>query len=238
MRTLSLIGIAVLLCMLTTAAFAYPNLQAATGIVGLPNAYIAPTTPAVAADVLFFNSAAVNVRALTGIGNDFEVGVFSTIGTNTGLGVSAKYLTPIKWFRANWALGGNLVGGTEQESGGNLYFVATRPFGVNANCSSGFWGTIGLLYTSLGTNTVSPFLGAQWAIARRTELDAEYGFQTVSDTNALASVALRYLFSPQFVGEIGFTNSNGFTTNGHNDNDSNSHKFFLGGSYTFGGNPR
>ncbi len=221
MTSVRALGVAAAL-LLAAAAFAYPNLNAATGIMAVPTAYVtAPGSFSAAADVLFLDSTTVALRGLVGITPRLEAGGLATFGEDTGIGISAKYQVPGSLGSFAVAFGGTFTAANHDHNGSQFYLVGSRPFSTGA--AAHLVGTIGLSFTDqTNSSVVRPFLGAQLGFPGNTELAAEFVSEAGNVfNNSVLSLVLRRQISPTFSGEIGFTNSTGFS--GTND-----HGLFLG----------
>lgn len=223
----SLVAVALMLAC-ASAAFAYPNLNALTGIVAVPNAYVQP--PCVltgAADVLFLDTTTLNVRALYGISSRFEAGALVVFGNDTGVGVSAKYSFGVLPGEIAWAVGGSVVGASNDTNGTQFFVVATKSFPANNVIGCQIIGTLGVNFANVDDSSTLPFVGVQVAAGPRTEIGAEFEFgSSGAFNNPIASLVVRHQMSSRLVGEVGFTNANGFT--GEDD-----YGPFIGAGYNF-----
>ena len=76
---------------LATAASAYPNFNATTGIIAVPTAFTVGSGAFIgAADVLFADDLTLNARAIYGVTDRLELGASLTAGTDTAFGVTGS----------------------------------------------------------------------------------------------------------------------------------------------------
>ena len=207
---------------LATASLAYPSFNGATGNVSTPNALIqADGAFFAAADVIFFDDAEVNARAVLGLTDNLEVGAVLTLGDNTGFGVSGKYRLPMTAADAAWALGLQFADSDESGSGFQAYIVASRTL-TGAGEGMDLLGTLGVTFTDFeDVSGVRPFVGAQLMLPQDFEILGEFALEAGDLGDSIFSFAVRKQFSPTLGGEIGITNARGFLA----DADSS---FFLG----------
>ena len=207
----SLVVVTVLLAC-AGAAFAYPNLNGLTGIVAVPNAYLQDErTLSAAADVLFLDTTTLNVRALYGLSNRFEVGALAVFAEDTGVGASLKYQFGQIPGDIMWAAGISVNGVTHGNSGTQIFVVGTKAFPVKQVTGCQVLGSVGINFTNVEDTDTQLFVGAQVGIASGTELGGEYEFSASSPfDHPIVSLVVRHQFGERFVGEAGFTNANGF----------------------------
>lgn len=200
---------------LATAGLAYPNFNGATGIISVPNAMI-QTNGAFfgAADVIFFDDAEINARAVLGLTSNLEVGAVLSLGDNTGFGVSGKYRLPMTAGTAAWALGLQFADSNDSGSGFQVYVVASRAL-TGTGTGMDLLGTLGATFTDFeDTSGFRPFIGAQLMLPQAFEIDGEFELETGDFTDSVFSLGVRKQFSPRFGGEIGLTNARGFLAEG------------------------
>lgn len=233
MRVRLAFGMAAALMVLATAAFAYPNLSATTGLIGLPNANIAPAGSLVgAADVLFFDDSIVNARAVLGLSSRWEAGAGAVIGDDNGLILNAKYQLAPRPAGFTWATGLSYLTTDDSGNGFNFYFVGTRPFTQAAPEGTQLVGSLGVSLTDVDdASFIRPFVGGQLQFGPRSELGAEFQLEIEDISTSISSLYYRHTFSPNFAGQLGVTNANGFV--GQDD-----HNFFVGASLGFAGTGR
>jgi len=228
MRVRFVFALAAALTLLSTAVFAYPNLSATTGLIGVPNAnVVTPGDFVGAADLLFFDDTFVNARAVLGLSDRLEAGAGVVIGDDTGLLLNAKYQLPIRPAGFTWAAGASYQTADDSGNGYQLYFVGTRALPITTEANPLF-GTIGLTFTDISdTSAIRPFVGAQLQLGNG-ELGGEFEFESGDFDRSISSIYYRQSLSPRLAGQIGFTNANGFVA----DDD---HHFFLGAALSFAG---
>ncbi|HEY3376654.1 MAG TPA: hypothetical protein VGL77_04085 [Armatimonadota bacterium] len=211
-----------------TAVSAYPNLNATTGLVGLPTATeVAPGTLVLAADGLFFDRTLVDGRVVYGVTDRIEVGGGVVVGNHTGILANAKYRLPFTPFGFTTAVGAAFASETDSRDGTQLYFVGTIPLASIAPSGTRIMGTLGVDYTNFdGDSGLRPFAGAQLFLGSRSELGAEYGVGTGSLGKPVSSIYWRQLLTPQWSGQVGFTNIDRFVGR-------DTHDVFVGLSYLY-----
>lgn len=221
-------GMTTVLMIWASTVFAYPNLNATTGLIGVPNSHIvAPGEITGAVDAVFFDDSFLNVRGVFGLTPQLEGGVAAILGDNSGVALNAKYQFGAKPAGFTWAFGATVIAADEPGDGWQAYIVGTQPLALGGTAGSQLYGTVGLNFTSLDhASAVRPFLGAQWLLAPRYEIGGELMFGSGDLDESISSLYLRHTFNPQLSGQIGFTNANGFI--GRHDHD-----LFLGVAYTF-----
>ncbi|MHB9130895.1 MAG: hypothetical protein ACYDBB_07365 [Armatimonadota bacterium] len=219
---------------LACVAYAYPTLTGPTGIVSRPNAMVAPNMAfVVAADYYATDPSTIPVRALYGIGDTFEVGAaYISNSDSNALGLNAKYKLPVTFLMSSWALGAQYLDFDDFDFQlTEVYLAGTHSFGNVGGF--GLNGTAGVNWTQAkdgdSVDAIRLFLGLEAMFANNLTVAAE--FQTEDndlDDDAIMSIVARYPFSPNWVGQAGFTNSLGpIGTDEHN--------FFIGAAYVFGG---
>lgn len=221
-------GMAVALLASATAVFAYPNLNATTGLIGVPNAYVVPSGSLVgAADGLFFDDTLLNVRALWGLSNKLEAGVGGVFGNGSGLILNAKYRF------AGTVSGFNVAAGAGYQSadvgnGFQVYAVGTAPI-INPERGMRLLGSLGVNFTDMeDASAIRPFVGAELLLSPRTEIGGEFMLEAGDFDNSISSLYIRQRFTSRWAAQAGFTNANGFV--GQDDHD-----FFVGAAYTLSG---
>jgi hypothetical protein len=231
MRRQLLVGVATALLALANTVIAYPNLNATTGLIGVPTAnVVAPKTLAGAADIVFFDDTVLNVRAIYGITDRFEGGVGVVMGDDSGLILNAKYLLPTTLAKFNWSAGLSYMTADDPGDGFQLYFVGTRAFPSAAPAGTRLLGTLGLSFTNMDdTSALRPFVGGQLLFNPQSELGVEFELEAGDFDESIFSLYYRRQFNSQWAGQIGFTNANGFV--GKDD-----HSLFIGAAYSFAGN--
>jgi hypothetical protein len=210
------------------AAFAYPSLVGPTGGANLPVANVAAEGQwSIAVD--YFNQssdglgAAMPVRVLYGIGNNFEVGAMYTFqdGDFVSLdvwGLNAKYLTPLTFGGFNWSVGALYEKFNDFDfSAIQGYFVGTRVLSEGTESSPAVRGTVGINWTQVDatfdevsekTDAFRPFLDLDVAFKGGANVTAEYQFENDDfDSKALASLVVRYPFTPNWSAQIGLSNA-------------------------------
>jgi hypothetical protein len=215
--------------MLAAAGFAYPNVNATTGIFGVPNALTVPNgTLDGAADILFVDSTTVNARAVLGLTGRFEVGAGVTAGDNTGVGITGKYRLPILPQLGTVALGLSFADINDTGSGYQLFGVATKALTGATSTDMRLLGTLGVTFTNFEDRSgILPFVGAQLQLPQNFEIAGEFELEAGDFDESITSLLLRKQVTDRIGGEIGFTNATGFL--GTSDHD-----LFLGLSYAFG----
>jgi|GEM_PF-1071664 len=207
---------------LTTIALAYPNFNATTGIIGVPNGLIQEQGALFgAADVVFLDNSLVNVRAVYGLTENLEVGAVLNLGDNTAFGVSGKYRLPVSPTAGMWALGLSFADTDEGGSGFQAFIAASRTL-TGDTTDMNLLGTLGATFTDFeDTSGFRPFIGAQLMLPNDFEIGAEIELESGDLGDSIISVVLRKQFSSTIGGEIGLTNASAFF--GGPDHD-----FFLG----------
>ena len=147
---------------LATAGLAYPNFNASTGIIGVPNALIQANGAFFgAADVIFFDDTTLNARAVLGLTNNLEVGAVLNLGENTAFGVSAKYRLPVVPTAGAWAVGVSFADTGDGGSGVQGFVVASRTL-TGGMTNLDLLGTLGATFTDFeNASGFRPFVGAQ-----------------------------------------------------------------------------
>ena len=206
------------------AAIAYPNFNATTGLVGVPNANIvAPGAIDGAADLVFFDDTFVNVRGVIGLSPRLEGGIGGVIGHDSGVLLNLKYQFASRPAGFTTAFGTSFVSASDSGSGWQAYLVGTQQL-----APGGIYGTLGVSFTNLDhASAIRPFVGAQWVLGGGTEVGGEFELESGSLGRSVSSLYLRHLFTPRLSGQIGFTNANGFVGN-------RNHDLFVGASLAFG----
>jgi len=215
------------------AAYAYPTLTGPTGLATIPTAAVAAAGQLqVAADYYDAEGdSAIPIRALYGIGENFEVGLgYWMQDDNDGFMLNAKYLTPLTFGDMAWAAGAQYIDLDAMDTILQAYFVGTKQFSEAGEGTPGFSGSIGFNWTDVDAADDSAFrffVGGELAFANNLTVNAE--FQTKDDdieADSLWSIGVRYPFTEALTGQLGYTNGPivGF-------DDSN---FFLGLNYGFG----
>lgn len=230
MKHLLALGVAALL-VCASVGMAYPNLNAATGILSVPNGYtVANGAFSGAADILFHDDTTLNTRAIVGLSNQLEAGAAVILGDDTALGISAKYRLPVTGTSA-WALGLSFITSNDNGSGTQAYIAASRSLTGTATPGVNLLGTLGASFTDLdNTSGFRPFIGGQLLLPKAFEIDAEFELESGDFNESISSLSVRKSFNPRLSGEFGFTNAVGFVATG-------SHDFFMGLSYNFAKSP-
>lgn len=200
-----------------TAALAYPNFNATTGIIGVPNALIQTNGSFFgAADVIFYNNTTLNARAVLGLTSNLEAGAVLDLDSGTAFGISAKYRVPMA-ATGDWAVGLSFADTDEQGSGFQFFAVTSRTLtGTMTNLD--LLGTLGVTFTDFEHSTgVRPFIGAQLMLPQAFEIDGEFELESSDFGDSIFSMAVRKQFSPRYGGELGFTNASSFF--GQKDHD-------------------
>jgi len=207
---------------LTSIALAYPNFNATTGIVGVPNGLIqAEGAFFGAADIVFLDDTLVNARAVYGLTDNLEVGAVLNLGNNTAFGVSGKYRLPVSPSAGSWALGLSFADTDEGGSGFQAFIAASRSLTGNMT-DMNVLGTLGATFTDFDeASGFRPFVGAQLMLPNDFEIGGEFEIESDDFGDSIISVVLRKQFSPTMGAEIGLTNASAFF--GGPDTD-----FFLG----------
>lgn len=226
MRKWLLLGIAAALMAWATTGFAYPNLNATTGLIGVPNAHVVEAGQLVgAADLIFLDDTTFNIRAIYGLTERLEGGIALVSGSDDGVALNAKYQLPINPLGFTWATGLTYITADDAGSGFQLYFAGTKPLGTPEGAA--LYGTLGLTFTDLEELTaLRPFAGVQWLLAANTEVGAEFELEAGDFSESILSVYLRQRLGNNLSGQIGITNANGFA--GTRDHD-----LFVGASLAF-----
>lgn len=211
---------------LATVGFAYPNVNATTGIFGVPNALTAPSgTLDGAADILFFDTTTINARAVLGVTGNLEVGAGITGGDNTAIGITGKYRLPTTSSLGTLAIGLSFADVHHTGSGYQAFVVATRPIG--ATTGNRLLGTAGVTLTNFEhTSGILPFVGAQLQIPGNWEIDGEFELKTSHFSKSLSSILVRKQINDRIGAEAGFSNASGFL-------GAANHDFFVGATYAF-----
>ena len=206
------------------AVCAYPSLLGPTGGANLPVANVAAEGQwSVAVD--YFNQssdgvdAAIPVRVLYGIGNNFEVGAMYTLQNTDGSdsldtwGINGKFLTASVLGGFNWSVGGVYENISDIDlTAFQAYLVGTRVLVEGTETSPAIRGTVGLNWTKVDyddgdTDAFRPFVNVDLGFKGGTNVTAEYQFKNSDiDDDALASIVIRHPFTPNWSGQIGFTN--------------------------------
>jgi hypothetical protein len=212
---------------MTTAAWAYPNLNATSGILAVPTAVVVPAGDTQwAGDVLFQDDTTINGRVTYGLTDRLEVGAGVIIDGDTVVGLNAKYRLPGDIGGFTWAAGATLITGSDVDDGFQIYAAGTRPIPWGSASGMALLGTIGVNFTDIDTaSAVRPFIGAQLQLGTGTEIGAEFVFETGDFNESISSLLLRHRFNDFISGQVGFTNAFGFT--GTQDHD-----IFLGVAFT------
>ena len=222
-------GVALVLAFASLRIWAYPNLNATTGILAVPTAEVVRArTISWAGDVLFFDDTTLNARAIYGLTDRLEVGAGVIVGNDTALGVSAKYYTGVDVGGFTWALGATLITGNEVGDGTQLYLAGSRPFGVQQENGTGLVGTVGVNFTDLeNRSALRPFVGAQLRLDTATEVAGEFVLESGDFGDSIFSLLVRQQLSDRLTGQLGLTNAYGFT-------GAENGIFFIGAAYALG----
>lgn len=216
MKSRSWVMLAMLLA-ITTSAFAYPTLTAATGLINVPTGCAMPQGGVALAGDLVSGNDAVNLRGVWGIGPRFEGGIGITTGDNSGLSVSGKYQVPTGTGNMVWGIGGTLLVSDEDFGDGmQLYVAGTVPLGPVSGGQILGTGGISLTDTDYASG-LRPFLGLQLPLSAATEVVGDVIFETGDFANTVTALAIRHRFAGRFMGQLGVTNAIGF--DGRNDHD-------------------
>ncbi len=234
--------VAAVLAIASTARAAYPTLFGPTGGAALPTGdVIMQNELDVAVD--YYNERdnnSVPVRANYGIIRGLEIGgLFDFRQHDQAWGVNAKYALPLFGF-GGLALGGFYNATTNgDDKGSQIYLVDTMPF-TKADTGVLLRGTLGVNYTwtdlaATGKNNgVRAYIGADATFPgiNNAMLLAEYQIRTssVPDARSVASVAVRYPFTPSLSAQVGFTNADPIGLIGTRD-----YRVFVGASLALGG---
>ncbi|MHB0935887.1 MAG: hypothetical protein ACYDCO_20285 [Armatimonadota bacterium] len=200
---------------LATAGLAYPNFNGSTGIIAVPNALIqADGAFFGAADVIFFDDAAINARAVLGLTDNLEVGAALILGDNTGFGVSGKFRLPVATGAGAWAVGLSFADTDEGGSGYQAFVVTSRTL-TGAADGMDLLGSLGATFTDFENATgFRPFIGAQLMLPGAFEIDGEFELEAGDFTDSIFSLGVRRQFTSTLGGELGFTNARGFLGEG------------------------
>ncbi len=232
---------------LAGAAFAYPSLLGPTGSVNLPVAAVVPTGETqVAADFFADNTGragdALVLRALNGVAPNWEVGAGYTfqngpLDTDWNLWtVNAKYMTPYRPAGADLAVGALYATTPDtDEKATQVYLVATKLLAEGDESRPAVRASLGVNWTKwdagvLGSDSAfRPYVTVDLGFASKLDVTAEYQFKSSDlETDPISSIAVRYPFTPELAGEVGFSNA----LNGLMGQDE--HSVFAGVRYTFG----
>lgn len=224
---LPVFGMLVVILAIATAAWAYPNLNATSGILAVPTAVVVPAGDNQwAGDVLFQNNTTFNIRGTYGLTDNLEVGAGVAVDGDTVLGLNAKYRLPTMIGGFNWAAGATYITANKGDSGFQVYAAGTRAIPWGGMSGVALLGTLGVNFTDIDTaSAVRPFVGAQLQLAGGTEIDGEFVFETGDFDESISSLLVRHRFNDLISGQVGFTNAFGFT--GVQDHD-----IFVGVAFT------
>lgn len=244
MKKLLILGI---VAALACAAYALPTLQGPDGLLTVPTADVTPAGQfQIAGDWSYLqsglaglelfgltamNDAVLDVRALYGIGNAFEVGAAYMSNENDALGnvwdVNAKYRTPFTLGGAAWAVGAAYVNIEKAEDFGfdrknflEAYVSGTKAFNENfKGTASVRWAQDGearLLDSAsllqgiaqLGSTDTLKDLG-QWQLALGAEAKMDNGLTLVGEylnnlPGAEVAAAARYPLTPALTAQVGY----------------------------------
>lgn len=225
-KRLQITGVALSLAFASLGVFAYPNLNATTGILAVPTAETVSARTAIwAGDALFMHDTTLNARFIYGLTENLEVGAGVIAGADTAIGLTAKYHAPTKTAGYDWALGASVITGNQVGDGTQIFLSGTRPFGVKEENGTGLKGTIGLTFTDIDSaSAFRPFVGAQLRLDTKTEVAGEFVLESGDFGNSIFSLLLRQQLNNRLTGQLGFTNAYGFT--GAEDSS-----FFIGAAY-------
>jgi hypothetical protein len=196
---------------LTTIALAYPNFNATTGIIGVPNGIIQENGTFIgAADIVFIEDTLINARVVYGLTDNLEVGAVLNLGDDFAFGLSGKYRLPVTPTAGAWAIGLSFADTDEGGSGFQAFIVASRSLtGDMTNLD--LLGTLGATFTDFeGTSGFRPFVGAQLMLPNDFEIGGEFELEMGDFTESIISIVVRRQFSPTIGAEIGFTNASAF----------------------------
>ena len=203
------------------AAFSYPSLLGPTGGAALPVANVIPAGQwNLAAD--FYNhsggglDASIPIRVLYGLGNRVEIGAIYTLTDgDDSWGVNGKILTSSLLGGFNWSIGGVFERFNSDSSAIQAYVVGTRVLIPGNENYPSIRGSIGLNWTLVDifdddANAFRPFFNVDLGFNTGTNVTAEYQFKNSDiDSDALASIVVRHMFTPRLSGQAGFTNAIG-----------------------------
>jgi hypothetical protein len=233
--------VAAVLAIASTARAAYPTLFGPTGGPVLPTGDVIQQGELdIAAD--FYaqeDNNTVPVRLNFGIVRGLEVGgMFAFREVENVWGVNAKYALPL-FGLSGLAVGGFYNAGVDSgDRGGQVYTAYTQPI-TPLDSAVLLRGTLGLNYTwtniaDVDNNGLRPYIGADATFRdlNNAQILAEYMVRTsnVPDARSVASVAVRYPFSPQFSAQVGFTNADPLGILGTSD-----YRVFAGVALAWGG---
>ena len=223
-------GFALFLALASLRTWAYPNFNATTGILAVPTAETVNAGDlSWAGDILFFDDTTFNGRVIYGLTDQLEVGAGVIVGSDTAIGVSAKYYTGLTIGGFACALGLTMITGDQVGDGTQIYVAGTRPFGVQEENGTGLIGTVGVNFTGVeGSSAFRPFAGAQLRLDTATEVAAEFVLESGDWGDSIFSLLVRQRCSDRLTVQIGLTNAFGFTGTDNLD-------FFFGAAYTLGG---
>lgn len=223
------LGLAVALSALATAAFAYPNLNGATGLVGIPNAYTVPSGQLVgAADYVDANNGFI-FRGIYGLSPNLEVGATASLADNDGFSIGGKYRIPADIAGFDTAFGLTYADLDEVGSGFQVSFTGTQPLSGSVEEGNLLLWTLGVNFTDFeDASAIRPYTGAQLLLSPRTEVGGEFMLEAGDFNESIFSLYVRQRFNAALSGQIGFTNAVGFT--GTDDAG-----LFVGASYVFSG---
>ena len=214
---------------LATAGFAYPNFNATTGIVGVPNALtVAGGAFIGAADISFQDDTQVILRAIYGLGPNFEVGGLIGLGDNNSFGVTGKYRFQFLGPSLDTAVGLSFADADEAGSGFQLFLVGSRMILGEPDEDMSILGSLGVTFTDFEElSGILPFVGAQLMLPGNLEVCGEFVLEAGDFTESIFSLLLRKQFTETWAAQVGFTNATGFLGTGDSD-------LFIGASYAFG----
>lgn len=229
MRTFYLLLVAAAFVMLGTQAHAYPNLNASTGLLAVPTAdLVAPGNVVAAVDVLSHNDTTFNGRVIIGVAPFLEIGAGVIGGEDTASGISAKFALPNNIAGFTPAVGLTIINGNAIADGTQVYLVGSRVFTADDIDTGRFVGTVGVNFTDIDTaSAFRPFVGGQFSVNDRTEIDGEFVLESGAFSRSIYSVFIRHALNDVWSVQTGITNAVGFT--GSADSD-----YFLGTSYSWG----
>lgn len=231
MRTLYLSLATVTVLLMAIPAHAYPNLNAATGLLAVPTASIVTAGNfVVGADVLSNDDATFNGRIIYGLTPQLEIGAGFVSGEDTATGVSAKLALAGTIAGFHPAIGISVINGNDNaiSDGTQVYLVGSKVLSDTRHGAGTLIGTLGVNFTDIDTaSAVRPFVGAQLRLGDRTELDGEYVLSTGNFNRSIHSIFVRHVLNETWTIQTGFTNAVGFTGSAHNN-------FFMGTAYSWG----
>jgi hypothetical protein len=152
--------------------------------------------------------ATIPVRVLFGTGAGFEVGAnYTSLSHANSWNVNAKYVTPLALAGAQLAVGGQYSSlDYDDITVFTAYLVGDIPVGETAKFSLGVnWSSF---TNGPDTDAFRFFAGFNATIAEKVGVVADLQTQNQSlESDMLYSVAVRYAFTPNISGQLGYTDA-------------------------------